>query len=90
MTHVLIDNAVMTTGAFGILGSATARAAVNAGARVALIDRAPAAPPGLLDDCSILGIQRGTGHNGCADTGDRPRVKAKSDQNRRTHGPRLI
>jgi NAD(P)-dependent dehydrogenase (short-subunit alcohol dehydrogenase family) len=51
MTNVLVDHAVVITGAFGILGAATARAAANAGARVALIDRASTPPPRLLDDC---------------------------------------
>ena len=45
----LARKAIIVTGAFGALGSATARAAVKAGARVALIDRAANAPPGLLE-----------------------------------------
>lgn len=39
------------TGAFGTLGAATARALAGAGARVALLDRAPHAPAGLIDAC---------------------------------------
>lgn len=38
------------TGAFGVLGSAVARAAAGQGARVALIDYAREAPEGLLQD----------------------------------------
>ncbi len=45
----LARKAIIVTGAFGALGSATARAAVMAGARVALIDRAANAPQGLLE-----------------------------------------
>jgi NAD(P)-dependent dehydrogenase (short-subunit alcohol dehydrogenase family) len=47
----LARKAIVVTGAFGALGSATARAAVKAGGRVALIDRAANAPPGLLEAC---------------------------------------
>jgi NAD(P)-dependent dehydrogenase (short-subunit alcohol dehydrogenase family) len=45
----LARKAIIVTGAFGALGSATARAAVMAGARVALIDRAANPPQGLLE-----------------------------------------
>jgi NAD(P)-dependent dehydrogenase (short-subunit alcohol dehydrogenase family) len=45
----LARKAIIVTGAFGALGSVTARAAVMAGARVALIDRATNAPQGLLE-----------------------------------------
>lgn len=45
----LARKAIIVTGAFGALGSAAARAAVVAGARVALIDRTTNAPPGLLE-----------------------------------------
>jgi 3-oxoacyl-[acyl-carrier protein] reductase len=39
------------TGAFGALGSGVARAAAARGMRVALLDYAPHAPPGLLEAC---------------------------------------
>ncbi|MDO8322101.1 SDR family NAD(P)-dependent oxidoreductase [Phenylobacterium sp.] len=42
---------VAVTGAFGILGSAVARAAAGQGARVALIDFAKSAPEGLVAAC---------------------------------------
>src|SRR6266704_205529 len=42
------DQAIVITGGFGSLGAATARAAIKLGARVALIDRAAAAPADLL------------------------------------------
>lgn len=42
---------ILITGAFGALGAATAVAAGKAGARVALVDRAPEAPAGLLESC---------------------------------------
>jgi NAD(P)-dependent dehydrogenase (short-subunit alcohol dehydrogenase family) len=41
------DQAIVITGAFGSLGAATVRAAVKLGARVALLDRAAAAPAEL-------------------------------------------
>ncbi|HEY8052698.1 MAG TPA: SDR family NAD(P)-dependent oxidoreductase [Steroidobacteraceae bacterium] len=47
----LARKAIVITGAYGALGSATARAAVAAGARVALIDHATQPPPGLLEAC---------------------------------------
>jgi NAD(P)-dependent dehydrogenase (short-subunit alcohol dehydrogenase family) len=45
------------TGAFGVLGAAVAKAAAEAGGRLALIDFAPTAPPGLPtgDDVLVLG-----------------------------------
>nr|MEA2797447.1 hypothetical protein [Phenylobacterium sp.] len=45
------------TGAFGVLGSAVARAAAEQGARIALIDFAKTPPPGLPsgDDVLVLG-----------------------------------
>jgi NAD(P)-dependent dehydrogenase (short-subunit alcohol dehydrogenase family) len=42
---------MVITGAFGSLGAATARAAAQRGARVALIDNAPRAPQGLIEAC---------------------------------------
>jgi NAD(P)-dependent dehydrogenase (short-subunit alcohol dehydrogenase family) len=45
----LARKAIIVTGAFGALGSTTARGAVMAGARVALIDRAANPPQGLLE-----------------------------------------
>ena len=47
----LTGKAIVITGAYGALGAETARAAVSCGARVALIDRATNAPPGLLEAC---------------------------------------
>jgi NAD(P)-dependent dehydrogenase (short-subunit alcohol dehydrogenase family) len=47
------------TGAFGTLGAATARALAGAGARVALLDRAPHAPPGLIDACGPGAVEIG-------------------------------
>ena len=44
------------TGAFGVLGSAVARAAAAKGARVALIDFAKIPPEGLGDDCAPEGL----------------------------------
>lgn len=51
MTLNLRGKAIIITGAFGSLGAATARAAAQGGARVALVDRATAAPHGLVEDC---------------------------------------
>lgn len=42
---------IAVTGAFGVLGSAVARAAAGQGARVVLIDVAKAAPAGLVEVC---------------------------------------
>ena len=44
------------TGAFGVLGSAVARAAAAKGARVALIDYAKIPPEGLGEDCGPDGM----------------------------------
>jgi NAD(P)-dependent dehydrogenase (short-subunit alcohol dehydrogenase family) len=48
---------IAITGAFGVLGSAVAKAAAEQGARLALIDFAKAAPPGTPsgDDVLVLG-----------------------------------
>ncbi|HEY2750930.1 SDR family oxidoreductase [Phenylobacterium sp.] len=48
---------IAITGAFGVLGSAVAKAAAEQGARLALIDFAEAAPPGTPsgDDVLVLG-----------------------------------
>lgn len=46
------------TGAFGVLGSALARAAAAQGCRLALIDYAPEAPAGLPSDGDVL-VQAG-------------------------------
>lgn len=51
MTNEVQGKSVVVTGAFGALGAAVARAATGAGARVALIDRAAQAPPGLTLAC---------------------------------------
>lgn len=45
---------VAITGAFGVLGSAVAKAAAGQGARVALIDFAKAAPSGLPSGADVL------------------------------------
>jgi NAD(P)-dependent dehydrogenase (short-subunit alcohol dehydrogenase family) len=49
MSGGLTGEGILITGAFGALGSATALAARECGARVALIDRAPRPPAGLAD-----------------------------------------
>jgi NAD(P)-dependent dehydrogenase (short-subunit alcohol dehydrogenase family) len=59
MTANLARKAVVITGAFGVLGAATARAAAAAGARVALIDRASHAPPGLMQSCGADAVELG-------------------------------
>jgi NAD(P)-dependent dehydrogenase (short-subunit alcohol dehydrogenase family) len=51
MTNLVAGKAVLITGAFGALGAATALAAAQAGARVALVDQASKAPAGLLESC---------------------------------------
>jgi NAD(P)-dependent dehydrogenase (short-subunit alcohol dehydrogenase family) len=63
------------TGAFGILGAAVAKAAAAGGARLALIDFAPAAPPGLIEEL-------GAGHVALAgvDLADAASAKAAVDQ----------
>ena len=48
--------AIVITGAFGSLGAATARAAIKLGARVALIDRAPAAPADLIAQAGAAAV----------------------------------
>jgi NAD(P)-dependent dehydrogenase (short-subunit alcohol dehydrogenase family) len=50
------DQAIVITGAFGALGAATARAAIKLGARVALIDRAPAAPAELIAQAGAAAV----------------------------------
>lgn len=55
----LARKAIVITGAYGALGSATARAAVEAGGQVALIDRATDAPPGLTEACGPDAIHLG-------------------------------
>jgi NAD(P)-dependent dehydrogenase (short-subunit alcohol dehydrogenase family) len=63
------------TGAFGILGAAVAKAAAAGGARLALIDYAPAAPVGLIEEL-------GAGHVALAgvDLADAASAKAAVDQ----------
>jgi NAD(P)-dependent dehydrogenase (short-subunit alcohol dehydrogenase family) len=51
MTDTVRGKSILVTGAFGALGSATATAAARGGARVALVDQAPAPPPRLLESC---------------------------------------
>jgi NAD(P)-dependent dehydrogenase (short-subunit alcohol dehydrogenase family) len=51
--------AVMVTGAFGVLGSAVARAFAEAGAHVALVDRLAAAPGGLAGDLGERALEIG-------------------------------
>jgi NAD(P)-dependent dehydrogenase (short-subunit alcohol dehydrogenase family) len=55
----LAGKAIVITGAYGALGAETARAAVRRGGRVALIDRATNAPPGLLEACGPGSVQLG-------------------------------
>jgi NAD(P)-dependent dehydrogenase (short-subunit alcohol dehydrogenase family) len=55
----LAGKAIVITGAYGALGAETARAAVKCGARVALIDRATNAPPGLLEACGPGAVELG-------------------------------
>src|ERR1700732_931085 len=50
---------VVVTGAFGALGAVTAQAAARFGARVALLDRTPHAPPGLMKACDSGAIEIG-------------------------------
>ena len=50
------DQAIVITGGFGSLGAATARAAIELGARVALIDRAPAAPADLIAELGSAAV----------------------------------
>jgi NAD(P)-dependent dehydrogenase (short-subunit alcohol dehydrogenase family) len=59
MTTTLTPRTIVITGAFGALGAAVARAAAEAGARVALIDRAPHAPPGLMQACGSGAVEHG-------------------------------
>lgn len=51
---VMAGRVVVITGAFGVLGSAVAEAAVAGGARVALIDFAKDAPAGLASGPDVL------------------------------------
>jgi NAD(P)-dependent dehydrogenase (short-subunit alcohol dehydrogenase family) len=55
----LQQKSVIITGAFGILGMATAQAMIRAGARVALLDRAPHAPPALIAACGTDAVTIG-------------------------------
>jgi len=55
----LAGKAIVITGAYGALGAETARAAVKRAGRVALIDRATNAPPGLLEACGPGTVQLG-------------------------------
>jgi NAD(P)-dependent dehydrogenase (short-subunit alcohol dehydrogenase family) len=55
----LAGKGIVITGAYGALGAETARTAVRCGARVALIDRATNAPPGLLEACGPGAVQLG-------------------------------
>jgi NAD(P)-dependent dehydrogenase (short-subunit alcohol dehydrogenase family) len=50
----LVGRVIAITGAFGVLGSAVARAAAAQGARLALIDFAKAPPPDLPDGPDVL------------------------------------
>jgi len=49
MSGDLTGKGILITGAFGVLGSATALAALERGARVAWVDQAPRPPAGLVD-----------------------------------------
>jgi NAD(P)-dependent dehydrogenase (short-subunit alcohol dehydrogenase family) len=59
MTSSLSGKAIVVTGAFGALGAATARTLAGAGGRVALVDRAPRAPPGLIAVCGTDAAEYG-------------------------------
>jgi NAD(P)-dependent dehydrogenase (short-subunit alcohol dehydrogenase family) len=59
MTADRTRKTIVITGAFGALGAAVARAVATSGARVALIDRAPHAPAGLVQACGPDAIERG-------------------------------
>jgi len=52
----LNGKSAIITGAFGTLGAATARAAVRAGARIALLDRAATAPPGFAQELGTSAV----------------------------------
>ena len=62
MTSSVKGKAIAITGAFGVLGAATALLAAEQGARLALIDRAPHAPAGLFESPGA-GIRMLTGVN---------------------------
>ena len=47
----LREASILITGAFGVLGTATAIEACNRGARVALVDHVPVVPPRLAGKC---------------------------------------
>jgi NAD(P)-dependent dehydrogenase (short-subunit alcohol dehydrogenase family) len=51
MSEITKARTIAITGAFGVLGSAVARAAAGQGARVVLIDFATDAPAGLVEAC---------------------------------------
>ena len=61
MSVSLNGKSAIITGAFGTLGAATARAAVRAGARIALLDRAATAPPGSRSSSAPDGSARTLG-----------------------------
>jgi NAD(P)-dependent dehydrogenase (short-subunit alcohol dehydrogenase family) len=50
----MVGRVYVITGAFGVLGSAVAKAAAEAGGRLALIDFAPEPPPGLPSGDDVL------------------------------------
>jgi NAD(P)-dependent dehydrogenase (short-subunit alcohol dehydrogenase family) len=59
MKNSMTGKTIVITGAFGALGAYTARTLAASGARVALIDRAPHAPPGLMSNCGIDAVEYG-------------------------------
>jgi NAD(P)-dependent dehydrogenase (short-subunit alcohol dehydrogenase family) len=59
MTSSLSGKGIVVTGAFGALGASTARTLADAGGRVALIDRASHAPPGLISACGTDAAEYG-------------------------------
>jgi NAD(P)-dependent dehydrogenase (short-subunit alcohol dehydrogenase family) len=59
MSLHLSGKAIVITGAFGVLGAATARAVAKEGGRVALIDCATTAPSDLMTDCGSNAIELG-------------------------------
>jgi NAD(P)-dependent dehydrogenase (short-subunit alcohol dehydrogenase family) len=59
MTNAVHGKSFIITGAFGALGAVVARAAADAGSRVALIDRAEQPPRGLMQACGPDSLELG-------------------------------
>jgi NAD(P)-dependent dehydrogenase (short-subunit alcohol dehydrogenase family) len=79
MTSSVNGKAIAITGAFGALGAATALAAAEQGARLALIDRAPHAPAGLFESAGV-GIRLLTGVNLTEESQAAAAVRAAHEQ----------